>query len=119
LLEVAYRRDNLILRLFMVLGLRPSELFALRVNDLELGEVRIDQTVVDYEVRDQTKTEGSNTTLPIPPQLEAKVRGYIRDEGITDLLFPSTTGTAVSHDNYLDRTLKKLGVLAGIDIVEE
>jgi integrase len=30
-----------------------------------------------------------------------------------------TTGTAVSHDNYLDRTLKKLGVLAGIDIVEE
>ena len=119
LLEVASRRDNLILRLFMVLGFRPSELFALRVNDLEAGELRIDQTVVDYAVRDQTKTEGSNATVPIPPQLEAELRAYIRDEGITDLLFPSTTGTAVSHDNYLDRTLKKLGVLAGIDVVEE
>ena len=36
----------------------------------------------------------------------------------TDLhqLFPSTTGTAISHDNYLDRVLKPLGVKAGIDV---
>ena len=117
LLTVASRRDNLILRLFMVLGLRPSELFALRVNDLQPGELRIDQTVIDYQVRDQTKTDGANTSVPIPPQVEAALRRYIRDERIDDLLFPSTTGTAISHDNYLDRILKKLGVLAEIDVV--
>lgn len=34
LLAVATARDRIIIRLFMVCGLRPSELFALRVNDI-------------------------------------------------------------------------------------
>jgi len=39
-------KDQLIVRLFMVCGLRPSELFALRVNDVLDGELRIDETIV-------------------------------------------------------------------------
>jgi integrase len=42
LLHVASRREYLIIRLFVVLGFRPGELFALRVNDLQPGRLRID-----------------------------------------------------------------------------
>lgn len=65
------------------------------------------------------KTDGSVGDVPLPPELEAALREYIRTEGITDLLFPSTTGAPISPDNYLDRTLKQLGVLAGIDVFTE
>lgn len=117
LLEVAPPRDYLILRLFMVDGFRPAELFALRVNDVEPGRLRIDQTAVPGEpLKDQAKTESSLGYVPMSPELEAALRAYIREEGITDFLFPSAVGTAISHDNYLDRVLKPLGVLAGIDV---
>jgi integrase len=115
LLEVGSRRDQLIVRLFMVCGLRPSELFALRVDDVLDGELRIDETVVLCQVSERTKTEGSRGTVPLPVGLELALRSYILEEKLTDFLFPSEAGTAISPDNYLDRVLKPMGVLAGID----
>lgn len=119
LLAVADARYHLILRLFTVLGLRPGELFALRLNDLQPGALRIDQTVKDYRIRDGAKTEGSRTTVPLPADLEADLRTYIRQKKITDILFPNDVGSAVLPDNYLDRRLKRLGVLANIDVVRK
>jgi integrase len=114
--QITSQRDYVILRIFMVCGLRPSELFALRLNDVTAGALRIDQTVIAYEVKDQTKTEGSKASVPLPPDLEDELRDYIRDECVVDFLFPTSVGTALSPDNYLDRVLKKLGVLAKIDL---
>src|SRR5271165_3712074 len=118
LLAAAGQRDGLILRLFLVCGLRPSELFALRVDDLlPGGGLRIDQAALPSEgLVDRTKTEGSTGRVPLPPALEAEIRTRIQDEELSDLLFPSATGTPMSHDNYLDRVLKPLGVKAGIDV---
>ncbi|HTF63307.1 MAG TPA: tyrosine-type recombinase/integrase [Edaphobacter sp.] len=116
LLHVASRREYLIIRLFVVLGFRPGELFALRVNDLQPGRLRIDQTVVEYRLQDGAKTEGSVGDVPLPPEFESELRAYILEEKIEDLLFPSEAGTPISPENYLDRGLKKLGVLAGIDV---
>ena len=125
LLEVAPPRDNLIIRLFMVLGFRPGELFALRLDDYvpsdgrATGRLRIDQTVVDYKLEDGAKTEASEAELPLSPALELHLREYIRENNITDLLFPSEASTPISPDNYLDRILKVLGVKAGIDVYED
>jgi integrase len=116
LLSVAGRRDSLILQLFALIGFRPGELFALRLNDLTPGLLRVDQTVVESKIKDGAKTEGSKRSLPVPAELEEELRDYIRDEKITDLLFPSTTNTPIAPHNYLDRVLKQLGVLAGIDV---
>jgi integrase len=116
LLTVAGQRDRLILRLFLVDGLRPGELFALRVNDIQTGELHIDQTVVDYKLKDGAKTEGSIASVPLSADLEAALRIYIRESNITDLLFPNTVGGPISPDNYLARVVKKLGVLANIDV---
>ena len=114
LLDVGSNRDQLIVRLFMVCGLRPSELFALRVDDVLDGELRIDETIVLYQVSERTKTEGSRTTVPLPVELESALRFYILEEKLTDFLFPSAVGTAMSPDNFLDRVLKPLGTQAGI-----
>ncbi len=73
----------------MVCGLRPGELFALRVNDLQPGTIRVDQTVVKYKLKDGAKTKASVGDLPLPTELEAALREYIRTAGVTDLLFPS------------------------------
>jgi integrase len=114
LLGVAGPRDRMILLIFLVLGLRPSELFALRVDDVGEGSLRIDETVIDCQVVDHTKTEGSRTSIPLPPGLRDQLLAYIESESIEDFLFPSTVGTAISPDNYLDRVLKPLGEAAGI-----
>jgi integrase len=115
LLEVGSKRDQLIIRLFMVCGLRPSELFALRVNDILDGELRIDETIVLYEVTERTKTESSRGTVPLPVELESALRFYVLEEKLSDFLFPSAVGTAISPDNFLDRVLKPLGKEAGIE----
>ena len=117
LLEVGSKRDQLTVRLFIVCGLRPSELFALRVNDVLDGELRIDETIVQYEVSGNTKTEGSRANVPLSPELESALRFYTLEEKLTDsdFLFPSAAGTAMFPDNFLDRVLKPLGKEAGIE----
>jgi hypothetical protein len=53
-------RDRLIVRMFLVLGLRPGEMFALRWNDKDGNSLRIDSSITDgMEV--ETKTEGSDS----------------------------------------------------------
>jgi site-specific recombinase XerD len=117
LLTVGGERDQLILRVFMVCGLRPSELFALRVNDIGNGELRIDETIVRCQVTSRTKTAGSRASVPLSPELESALRFYALGAKLeeNDFLFPSEAGTAISPDNFLDRVLQPLGVLAGID----
>ncbi len=52
-------RDRLIVRMFLVLGLRPGEMFALRWNDKQGNSLRIDTAIVDG-IEVETKTEGSD-----------------------------------------------------------
>jgi len=106
-------RDLMIVMLLTCCALRPSELFALRVDDVLPGMLRIDEAVVLGNVGD-TKTEDSSAIIPMPPPLEAALGNYIRTSGVTDLLFPSAAGTPMSHENYLTRILKPLGAAAGI-----
>lgn len=90
LLVAGTDRDQMIVLLFMVVRLRPSELFALRVNDLSPGLLRIDEADVPGEpIKSQTKTEDSAADLPLPAGLELALRDYIRRHSLTDLIFPS------------------------------
>jgi integrase len=116
LLSVCGPRDSLIMRIFLVCALRPSELFALRSDDVQNEKLRIDEAVVLGSVKG-TKTDESNNWVPLPPALEMEIRAYIQSERITkpkEFLFPSEVGTPMSQDNYLDRNLKVLGAKAGI-----
>ena len=109
--------DYLIVRVALVCALRPGELFALRVNDVQIGKLLINEAVVLGQLG-RTKTQESNNPVPLPPTLQKELIDFIEAEGISgtprEFLFPSEVGTAMSHDNYLDRKLKKFAVEAGI-----
>ncbi len=79
-------REHLIVRLFVICGLRAQELFVLRVDDIESGILRIDEALKEW------------TAAPDP----------------NDLLFPTETGTPFRIGNYLKRVLKPLAVKAGV-----
>jgi integrase len=63
LLTQASGREHLVLRIFINCGLRPGELFALREDDVEPGQLRIDEAVKETERGEcrisDTKTTGS------------------------------------------------------------
>ena len=111
------RRDHVIVHTFLSVALRPGEAFALRLDDVFPGQLRIDEAFVPCVGLKETKTEEADGFVPLPPALEAELRAYIREEGITqprEFLFASEVGTAMSHDNYLDRKLKPIAKRAGL-----
>jgi integrase len=65
-------RDRLIVRMFLVLGLRPAEMFALRWSDKHGNSLRIDTAIVDA-VEVETKTEGSDAAVWLPVSIEKEL----------------------------------------------
>ena len=132
LLSQAFGREHLVLRIFINCGLRPGELFALREDDVESGQLRVDEAVKEKErgakrIGD-TKTVGSRAYVTISQGLQEELEMWIQarkqsrpyhltteSAGLeSSLLFPSETGTAFRLGNYLKRYLKPLAKRAGI-----
>lgn len=123
-------RDRLIVRLFIVCGLRAQEMFVLRVDDIEAGTLRIDQALKEAEKGAErigdTKSRTSNGYVAIGPELEKGLRTWLQIRNITDgyhrtaapapndLLFPTEAGTPYRIGNYLKRVLKPIAEKAGI-----
>ena len=72
LLSVVVGRDHLILRMFIQLGLRPEELFALRRNDLVADQLRIDEALVEGRSA-PLKTYASDGFVYVPPDLSTEL----------------------------------------------
>jgi integrase len=110
-------RDRLIVRMFLVLGLRPGEMFALRWNDKQGDSLRIDSSITDgREV--ETKTEGSDSFVWLPASIDAALefwRGTATNATTDNFIFPSSRGTAINTNNFLFRVLKEAGRNTGID----
>jgi integrase len=110
-------RDRLIVRMFLVLGLRPGEMFALRWNDKQSNSLRIDSSITEgMEV--ETKTEGSDSFVWLPASIDRELefwRGSALDAGPDKFIFPSSRGTAINTNNFLFRVLKEAGRNAGVD----
>jgi integrase len=130
LLSNAHGREHLVLRIFINCGLRPGELFALREDDIEPGQLRIDEAIKEVERGDrrigETKTTGSRAYVGISKGLQEELDIWIQARRqqqpyhskttsvFSDLLFPSETGTTFRLGNYLKRYLKPLAKKAGI-----
>jgi integrase len=130
LIGEAQGREHLILRIFINCGLRPGELFALREEDIETGQLRIDQAVKEAERGakriGETKTVGSRAYVGISTGLQEELEMWVQarrqvcsyhasaSAKSSDLLFPSENGTPFRLGNYLKRYLKPLGKKAGI-----
>lgn len=120
LLEAAllHGSDYLIMRLLLSAALRPSELFALRADDIGTRQLKIDEVAVPGEaMRGETKTVESAAPVPISEETEMLLRVYVEREriGPRELLFPSEIGTAMSHENWRARNLKRIVKAAGLE----
>jgi len=109
-------RDRLIVRMFLVLGLRPGELFALRWNDKGQNSLRIDSSITDG-IEVETKTEGSNTSVWLPVSIDTELewwRSARKDPSPDGFIFPSARATAINTNNFHFRVLKQAGKKAGV-----
>src|ERR1700730_11254306 len=94
-------RDRLIVRMFLVLGLRPGEMFALRWNDKDGNSLRIDSSITGGMEVD-TKTEGSDSYVWLPASIDTELeflRSATKDPVSDAFIFPSTRGTAINTNN--------------------
>jgi len=120
-------RDRLIVRMLMVLGLRPGELFALRRNDrFAPGQLRIDETVSE-ELRGEDrlvepKSEASDTFVWLPRSIEQELDFWLdtmEDQRPEAFIFASKTGTPMNLNNFLRRNLKPSAEAARKKLTEE
>ena len=83
--------------MFLVFGLRPSELFALRWSDKGQNSLPIDSSITDG-IDVETKTEGSNSSLWLPVSVDAELEWWTtasKDTAPDAFIFPSPRGTAI------------------------
>ena len=122
LLAHAPAREHVILRILAVCGLRPAETFVLRIEDFEGSQLRIDEALKEREKGEErigdTKTDESDSFVPVPPDLSRKIQEWIAQHPNRNdpraFLFPNSRGTAFSVGNYLKRHLKPLAEKAGV-----
>jgi integrase len=112
LLAIAPPREHVVLRIFFVCGLGPSELFVLRDDDIETARIRIDQALKEAEKGQDRSGQPGDTKTPESAGYVALSRG-LREEienwlmlrggrkqyhasvirAESNLLFPSEAGT--------------------------
>ena len=122
LLEAASPREHLVLRVYAVCGLRPGEALALRIDDFEGDQLRIDEALKERQLGEDrfggTKTDESDSYVPIPPDLSREVAEWIavhpQRNNPRAFLFLNRKGTAFSVGNYLKKHLKPLAKSVGI-----
>lgn len=112
-------RERLILRMSLILGLRPSEKFALKRDDVNGQSLRIDEGN-RYGKLYRTKTKSSKANVWLTPDILAELNTWMALQGSQPsdaLLFPNTDGKPMRLDNYRKRHFKpalKAAGLAGV-----
>jgi len=110
LLSTLAGRDRLIFRLFVNCGFRPGELFALRWDDWEPGQLRIDEGVWRGRLS-SPKTKASASVVYIPPKVEAELAEWNREcrpASDREFIFASGAGepTPMNKRIWLEETLR-------------
>ena len=112
---------SLILALTAVLGLRIGETLGLRIADIDFTKklIRVRQSI-DSATRKigSVKSKASNADLPMPSQLETRLRSYLlKHDGKSELLFTNRSGRALCADKLREKLLHplldKLGIPRG------
>ena len=106
------------MRILAVCGLRPGEALALRIDDFEGKQLRIDEALKERQLGEDrigdTKTDESDSYVPIPPDLSREIAEWIAVHPQRDnrraFLFLNRRGRAFSVGNYLKKQLKSLFV---------
>lgn len=108
-LEAFTGRASLVMKLAILVGLRPGEIFALRCGSIGEGSIRVCERVYRGDL-DSPKSKQSLRDAATPEQLIEEIRFWmqiLRDPSEGAWLFPSETGkTPVSKDNVWRREIQ-------------
>ena len=117
LLSAVVGVDHLAIRILIQLGLRSEELFALRRDDVIGDVLRIDEAIVDG-LPAPVKTDASDASLYIPPDLQVELRGWLECLGPDPRgwLLPAPKGGPWLSQNYLNHVLKPAAIRARVGI---
>ncbi len=117
LLSAVIGEDHLAIRILIQLGLWSEELFALRRDDVIGDVLRIDEAMVDGSPA-PVKTEASDASVFIPPDLQIEMRSWLECLGRDPRgwLLPAPKGGPWLAQNYLNRILKPAAVRARVGI---
>jgi len=118
-------RDHLIVRMFIQLGLRPEELFALRRNDVKHDFIRIDEVFTKGQIR-KTQPGETEVHVYVPPGLMLELRAWMTSNSGSDgdWLFPNVRprGDAgrfpIGQNGFRNRILQPAAERAGIPGVD-
>jgi len=116
-------RDHLIVRMFLQLGLRPQELFALRRNDINDEFIRIDEVFNEGWISGTVESGGN---VYVPPGLMKELRDWVASTSgeSEDWLFPASRRRGsvgprpIRQDYYRNWVLKPAAGKAGISQVD-
>jgi integrase len=125
LLSVLSGRYHLIVRMFIQLGLRPGELFALRRNDVDSEFIRIDEVFTKGQMR-ETKPGESAGNVYVPPGLRQELRAWMASSGGSDQdwLFPASPPqesdrlVPINQISFRRKVLKPAAEKAGLSNVD-
>jgi integrase len=94
--------ERLMLRILLVLGLRPGELLALRWDDLQGSALRIDEAA-RYGKIYKPKTKSSKAFVWLPNSIRVEIlawRSMVEESNWGNLMFPNSIGTPLRLDNF-------------------
>lgn len=119
--ELGNERDRLILRMLVLGGFRPHELFALRWNDIHGRQVLIDETIEKWRVVPLAKTKRSKGLVGIPAALATELAAWrMQSEHAAELdfVFSTSNRTPIDPKNWRVRNLQPAAKRAGIACVD-
>lgn len=121
LLSALAGRDHLIVRMFIQLGLRPEELFALRRNDVQGDQLQIDEALVNGKIS-AVKTEASAGFVYIPREVMVELNDWLESHPgkAEDWLFETTHGRPgfLNQNNYRERILQPAAIRAKVGVID-
>jgi integrase len=110
-------RDRLIVRIAIVCGLRPAELFALKWDDFfpQTSQLRIDETYSNKTWK-PTKTEESDGWVSMPPAIAKQLQLWHEQNPEGQLIFSGERkfDCPIDADDFVTRNLRRAAVRAGV-----
>jgi integrase len=105
-------RDLLIVRMFIQLGLRPQELFALRRNDVRGEFIRIDEVLIKGHIK-KVGSEEAALGVYVPPDLLSQLVNWMKSTGEQDTawLFPASRSRGSSDLPPISQNVFRIRIL--------
>lgn len=112
------KRDQIMVKLLYLGGLRRGELFAVRWGDFKGSAISVLRQINRFGNEADVKTQASEGNVALPEDVCADLNEWRKWCGNTKpeaFIFASRSGTPINSKNWLDRVLKPAATAVGIE----